>query len=41
MNDQTEKLQKMLLALGFKMKKSDLECEGKELLTRTMRTWYV
>ena len=29
----------MLLALGFKMKKQDLEHEGKELLKRTMRTW--
>ena len=33
------KLNKMLLALGFKMKKQDLEHEGKELLKRTMRTW--
>eukprot|EP00802_Teleaulax_amphioxeia_P003716 Tamp_03719.p1 GENE.Tamp_03719~~Tamp_03719.p1 ORF type:complete len:624 (+),score=142.25 Tamp_03719:66-1874(+) len=39
MNNQMEKLNKMLLALGFKMKKQDLEHEGKELLKRTMRTW--
>jgi len=39
MNDQMEKLNKMLLALGFKMKKHDLEYEGKELVKRTMRTW--
>ena len=39
MNDQMEKLNKMLLALGFRMKKQDLEQEGKELLKRTMCTW--
>ena len=39
MNDQMEKLNKMLVALGFKMKKQDLEYSGKELLKRTMRTW--
>ena len=40
MNDQMEKLNKMLVALGFRLKKGDLELGGgKELLKRCMRTW--
>ena len=39
MNNQGEKLNKMLQALSFKMKKQDLEQKGKELLKRTMRSW--
>jgi len=39
MNDQQDKLQKMLSALNIKMKKEDLELQGKQLLKRTMQNW--
>ena len=39
MNDQNEKLTKMLGALNIKMKKEDLELKGKALLKRTMQNW--
>jgi elongation factor 2 len=39
MNDQQEKLTKMLGALNIKMKKEDLELKGKALLKRTMQNW--
>ncbi|EKX46054.1 elongation factor 2 [Guillardia theta CCMP2712] len=39
MNDQLDKLEKMLSALNIKMKKEDLELKGKALLKRTMQSW--
>lgn len=39
MNDQVEKLQRMMSALSIRMRKSDLELQGKELLMRTMECW--
>jgi len=41
MNDQNEKLTKMLTALNIKMKKEDYELTGKALLKRTMQNWCV
>lgn len=39
MNDQNDKLVKMLSALNIKMKKEDYELTGKALLKRTMQNW--
>ena len=39
MNDQRDKLDKMLTALNIKLKKEDLELNGKALLKRTMQAW--
>jgi len=39
MNDQMDKLNKMLTSLNIKMKKEDLELQGKQLLKRTMQSW--
>jgi len=39
MNEQMDKLQKMLTSLNIKMKKEDLELQGKALLKRTMQNW--
>jgi elongation factor 2 len=39
MNDQMDKLQKMLVSLNIKMSKDDLELTGKALLKRTMQRW--
>lgn len=39
MNDQLDKLNKMLTSLNIKMSKDDLELKGKALLKRTMQSW--
>eukprot|EP00918_Siedleckia_nematoides_P041855 GHVU01091171.1.p1 GENE.GHVU01091171.1~~GHVU01091171.1.p1 ORF type:complete len:359 (+),score=87.33 GHVU01091171.1:84-1079(+) len=39
MNDQMDKLNKMLSALNIKLKKEDLELRQKKLLKRTMQEW--
>mmetsp|Transcript_34805 Transcript_34805/g.25141 ORF Transcript_34805/g.25141 Transcript_34805/m.25141 type:complete len:841 (+) Transcript_34805:46-2568(+) len=39
MNEQMDKLNKMLTSLNIKMKKEDLELQGKQLLKRTMQNW--
>jgi len=39
MNDQLDKLNKMLTSLNIKMNKEDLELQGKALLKRTMQRW--
>jgi len=39
MNDQMDKLQKMLTALNITLKKDDLELRAKPLMKRTMQAW--
>lgn len=39
MNEQMDKLNKMLTSLNIKMKKEDLELQGKQLFKRTMQNW--